>query len=126
MNASAASDTTQQSPADYLDNWIVQVRKGLIELCILNALEAEERYGYDLVRTLVDLPGLGVTEGTIYPLLSRLRAQRLVTTWLVESSEGPARKYYALTDRGRRIAALMNEHLDLLIKGSKQLRKKGA
>ena len=75
MNASAASDTTQQSPADYLDNWIVQVRKGLIELCILNALEAEERYGYDLVRTLVDLPGLGVTEGTIYPLLSRLRAQ---------------------------------------------------
>ena len=58
---------------DFFDNWTVQVRKGLIELCILNALAEEERYGYDLVKMLVEIPGLGVTEGTIYPLLSRLR-----------------------------------------------------
>ncbi len=110
---------------DYFDNWTVQVRKGLLELCILNALEAREYYGYDLVKTLVRMPGLGVTEGTIYPLLSRLRLQELVTTRLEESSEGPVRKYYSLTSKGIKIVALMNKHLDTLIKGSQKLRNKG-
>ncbi|MEK7676953.1 MAG: PadR family transcriptional regulator, partial [Verrucomicrobiota bacterium] len=60
---------------DYLDNWTVQVRKGLLDLCILSALADKERYGYELVKLLVTIPGLGVTEGTLYPLLSRLRVQ---------------------------------------------------
>jgi PadR family transcriptional regulator PadR len=111
---------------DHFDNWTVQVRKGLLELCVLNALEAEEeRYGYDLVKSLVDLPGLGVTEGTIYPLLSRLRVQGLVSTKLVESSEGPARKYYSLTPKGRKAVVFMNRHLDVLVGGSKTLRQRG-
>ena len=109
---------------DYFDNWTVQVRKGLLELCILNALEAREYYGYDLVKTLVAMPGLGVTEGTIYPLLSRLRLQGFVTTRLEESSEGPVRKYYTLTAKGKKTVALMNKHLDTLIKGSHKLRNK--
>ena len=62
---------------DFFDNWTVQVRKGVLELCILNALAEKERYGYELVKTLVAIPGLGVTEGTLYPLLSRLRVQGL-------------------------------------------------
>ena len=110
---------------DYFDNWTVQIRKGLLELCILNSLESQERYGYDLVRTLVSMPGLGVTEGTIYPLLSRLRMQGLVKTRLEESPEGPTRKYYSLTERGRQVAALMNEHMDLLTRGSRRLRNTG-
>lgn len=111
---------------EYFDNWTVQVRKGLLELCILNALDcAKERYGYDLVKTLVDVPGLGVTEGTIYPLLSRLRVQGLVTARLEESPEGPARKYYALTAKGRKAMTLMNEHLDLLTRGTRDLRRQG-
>src|SRR5438093_287179 len=64
---------------DFFDNWTVQVRKGLLELCILNSLGGQERYGYELVKTLVAIPGLGVTEGTLYPLLSRLRVQGLVS-----------------------------------------------
>jgi PadR family transcriptional regulator, regulatory protein PadR len=108
---------------DYFENWIVQARKGFLELLILNALEAEERYGYDLVKSLVDTPGLGVTEGTIYPLLSRLRVQGLVSTRLVESAEGPARKYYALAPKGRKAAKLMNEHVELMIKGSRSMRR---
>lgn len=112
--------------ADYFDNWTVQVRKGILEMCILNALDsATERYGYDLVKTLVATPGLGVTEGTIYPLLSRLRVQGLVETRLEESSEGPARKYYSLTDKGRRVARFMNDYMDLLTRGSRQLRRAG-
>ena len=110
---------------DFFDNWTVQMRKGLLELCVLNALVAKERYGYELVKTLVGIPGLGITEGTLYPLLSRLRVQGLVAARLEESSEGPARKYYSLTREGRRIMALMHEYLDVLNEGAGMLREKG-
>ena len=110
---------------DFFDNWTVQVRKGVLELCILNALAERERYGYELVKSLVDIPGLGMTEGTLYPLLSRLRAQSLVSARLEESSEGPARKYYSLTREGKKVAALMNDYLDVLNDSVAALRKKG-
>lgn len=111
---------------DFFDNWTVQVRKGVLELCILNALAGEERYGYDLVKTLVEIPGLGVTEGTIYPLLSRLRVAGLITSRLEESSAGPARKYYSLTREGRKAMEMMNEHLTELNRGVAMMRRKGA
>lgn len=110
---------------DYFDNWTVQVRKGLLDVCVLNALAEKERYGYELVKTLVELPGLGVTEGTLYPLLSRLRVQGLVTTRLEESTEGPARKYYALTSVGRETLGMMLEYMDGLNQGARTLRKRG-
>ena len=109
---------------DFFDNWTVQVRKGVLELCILNALAEKERYGYELVKTLVAIPGLGVTEGTLYPLLSRLRVQGYVATWLEESSEGPARKYYLLTKEGRRVTKAMNDYLDELNKGTRRLQER--
>jgi PadR family transcriptional regulator, regulatory protein PadR len=108
---------------DFFDNWTVQVRKGLLELCILNALTEKECYGYELVKTLVAIPGLGVTEGTLYPLLSRLRVQGLIAARLEESSEGPARKYYSLTREGRRIMSAMNEYLQVLNQGARKLQK---
>jgi len=110
---------------DFFDNWTVQVRKGVLELCILNALAEQERYGYDLVKTLVTVPGLGVTEGTLYPLLSRLRVAGLVSTRLEESTQGPARKYYSLTKDGRKIMAVMNDYLETLNRGTRQLLSKG-
>ena len=109
---------------DFFDNWTVQVRKGVLELCILNALAEKERYGYELVKTLVAIPGLGVTEGTLYPLLSRLRVQGLISARLEESSEGPARKYYALTRAGRTIMKAMNEYLEELNQGTRKLQER--
>ncbi len=109
---------------DFFDNWTVQVRKGVLELCILNALAEKERYGYELVKTLVAVPGLGVTEGTLYPLLSRLRVQGFVSTRLEESSEGPARKYYTLTRTGRSTMKAMNEYLDNLNRGTRRLQER--
>jgi len=109
--------------ADPLEKWTVQVRKGVLELCVLNLLSAGERHGYDLVKQLADLPGFGVTEGTLYPLLSRLRVQGLVKTRLEESSAGPARKYYTLTPAGRKAAALMDAHLDELLAACRALRR---
>ena len=111
--------------SDFFDNWTVQVRKGLLEVCILNALATEERYGYDLVKTLVAIPGLGVTEGTIYPLLSRLRMQGMISARLEESSSGPPRKYYSLTKEGRRLMSAMNDYLERLNTGARQLRNGG-
>jgi len=108
--------------SDPFDNWTVQVRKGVLELCILNALEGRERYGYELVKTLTTLPGFGVTEGTLYPLLSRLRTQGLVKTRLEDSAEGPVRKYYALTPAGRAVVAPMNDHLADLLNACRRLR----
>ncbi len=108
---------------DFFDNWTVQVRKGLLEFCILNALADEECYGYELVKTLVAIPGLGVTEGTLYPLLSRLRVQGLIGARLEESNEGPARKYYALTKEGRKIMGAMNEYLEILNQGTRKLQE---
>ena len=111
---------------DFFDNWTVQVRKGLLELCILNSLADEERYGYELVKTLVEVHGLGVTEGTIYPLLSRLRVAGLISSRLEESSAGPARKYYSLTKEGRKSMETMNEYMAELNRSVARLRRKGA
>ena len=102
---------------DFFDNWTVQVRKGLLELCVLNLLLEGEQYGYDIIRKVLEVPGFGITEGTLYPLLSRLKMQGLVQTRLVESSSGPARKYYALTAKGRKTAATMSEHLQEILTG---------
>jgi len=102
----------------------VKVRKGLLELCVLNLLLEGEQYGYDIIRKVLEVPGFGITEGTLYPLLSRLRVQGLVQTRLVESTEGPARKYYALTDKGRKTAATMNTHLGDILKGLQTIRRK--
>jgi len=111
--------------SDYFDNWTVQARKGLLDMCILRVLAEREYYGYELVKTLVDVPGLGLTEGTLYPLLSRLRVQGLVNTRLEESTEGPARKYYALTPAGRQALDQMEAYMDTLNAGSRSLRQKG-
>jgi PadR family transcriptional regulator PadR len=108
---------------DHLTAWTVQVRKGLIEVLVLNALRsAGEAYGYDLVRSLAGHPGGDLGEGTLYPLLSRLRLQGLVATRLVESDAGPARKYYRLTPAGERTLDAMNDHLDTVLAGWKRLR----
>lgn len=110
--------------SDFFDNWVVQVRKGVLELCILRALEHQERYGYELVKTLASVPGLALTEGTLYPLLSRLRVAGLITARLEESDEGPARKYYSLTKEGSRTLAAMNEFVEKLNQGTRSLTKK--
>jgi PadR family transcriptional regulator len=84
---------------------VSQLRKGALEYCVLALLEEGQRYGFELVRTLSAADGLMVSEGTIYPLLSRLRRDQLVETTWQESESGPPRRYYQLTDAGRRALA---------------------
>lgn len=108
---------------DVFDNWTVQLRKGVLELCVLSAIGNNEAcYGYALVRSLVSTPGLDVSEGSIYPLLSRLRKQGVVETRLEESGSGPARKYYKLTALGKARHAAMQSYYDSLHQGVQSAR----
>ncbi|MDA8974995.1 PadR family transcriptional regulator [Akkermansiaceae bacterium] len=95
------------------DNWTVQLRKGILEFCVLSAIGiGKEAYGYELVKTLVNVEGLDVSEGSIYPLLSRMRKQGLIQSRLEESDSGPARKYYQLTATGKARAVAMESYYD--------------
>lgn len=84
-----------------MENKITQLRKGILELAILGALSRGRHYGYSLVRTIAGDSTIDLTEGTIYPILSRLAKEGLVASEWVESSQGPPRKYYTLTPKGR-------------------------
>jgi PadR family transcriptional regulator, regulatory protein PadR len=79
---------------------LTQMRRGALEYCVLALLRDGERYGFELVRRLAEADGLVTSEGTVYPLLSRLRRDGVVETTWRESSTGPPRRYYRLTRAG--------------------------
>lgn len=76
----------------------IQLKKGVLELCVLAVLSQGDSYAYEIASRLSDSIGMG--EGTIYPLMRRLQNDGLVATYLVESPAGPSRKYYRLTATG--------------------------
>jgi PadR family transcriptional regulator len=83
-------------------NPLTELRRGVLEYCVLAVVRDDESYAFDIVRQLSGAGELVTSEGTIYPLLSRLRRDRLVTTTWRESEAGPPRRYYRITDAGRR------------------------
>ena len=78
----------------------VQLKKGVLELCVLALLSSHDSYAYEIASRLAE--GIDMGEGTIYPLMRRMQSDGLVETYLVESAAGPSRKYYRLTAAGRR------------------------
>jgi len=88
-------------PADGL---VSQMRRGALEYCVMALIRETPRYAYELIEAL-GKTGLLTTEGTLYPLLSRLRRDGLVKTEWQESTDGPPRRYYELTAEGRRALA---------------------
>ena len=77
----------------------IQLKKGVLEMCVLALLSNGDGYAYEIASRLADEIGMG--EGTIYPLMRRMQNDGLVTTYLQESASGPPRKYYHLTADGR-------------------------
>jgi PadR family transcriptional regulator, regulatory protein PadR len=88
-----------------MDDLTTALRRGTLEFCVLALLEAEPRYGVELVTQLGSQTALTTSEGTLYPLLSRLRRSSWVTTTWQESPSGPPRRYYELTGRGKEALA---------------------
>ncbi|HEV2645935.1 MAG TPA: PadR family transcriptional regulator [Acidobacteriaceae bacterium] len=95
---------TKLSAPDPAEKWEVQLRKGSLELAILAALWDGRLYGLEILRHLETHSELVVVEGTVYPLLNRLRGLGLVESEWVESGSGHPRKYYSLTEGGRKRA----------------------
>jgi len=101
----------------------VQFKKGVLELCVLALLDKQDRYGYELVQKISDQ--IAISEGSVYPLLRRLTKEGYFTTYLQESTEGPSRKYYKLTENGRTyLHELLNEWKEFT-DGVNQLLKEG-
>ncbi len=91
-----------------LENTKAQMRKGILELCVLSILSGTEKYPSDIIGELKQAK-LIVVEGTLYPLLSRLKNAELLNYNWKESNSGPPRKYYSLTDKGKDFLTSLRE-----------------
>jgi len=96
--------------ASPLDNWQAQIRKGWLELAVLATLSPGRMYGLEIIRRLEEDSDLVVAEGTVYPVLSRLRADGLIDAEWEESDSGHPRKYYELTAKGKSQLAELNDY----------------
>lgn len=88
------------SEAEY--RLLSQMRRGTLEYCVLAVLRHGDRYAFDLVKKLAQTDGMVTSEGTLYPLLTRLRKDGLVESSWQESPKGPPRRYYRITRKGAR------------------------
>lgn len=90
--------------------WIAQLRKGLVELCVMGALTDGEAYGYEILQRLSDADGLAISESTVYPILARLAREGMVKVRVAPSPAGPPRRYYRLTESGSTRLKDMRRH----------------
>jgi PadR family transcriptional regulator len=91
------------------EKWEAQLRKGCLEMAVLAVLAPGRNYGLEIIRALESHSNLVLSEGTIYPILNRLRQDGMVDALWVESDSGHPRKYYSLTRKGRERAVRMAE-----------------
>lgn len=105
--------------------WATQLRRGLVELCVLAMLRDDEAYGYEIVERLNAEASLEVSESTVYPILARLHRDNLLAQRKVTSSSGPPRRYFRLTPGGRRHFEEMLKEWESLNACVYQLTQKG-
>jgi len=96
--------------AQFVDKWKSQVKKGVLEFIILILLSHKELYGYELLDKIKETTGYDVAEGTIYPLLNRLKADNLIDSYWVEMESGVPRKYYKMTKTGNKVLDQMKKY----------------
>jgi len=106
-----------------LENSKAQLRKGMLEYCILSIVSEKEMYASDIMEKLKGAK-LIVVEGTLYPLLTRLKNDGLLNYRWEESKSGPPRKYYELTTDGRQFLSALDESWSELVESVKQLTSK--
>ena len=104
-----------------LENTQVQMRKGILEYCILNIISRGEVYASDMLEELTSVK-IMVVEGTLYPLLTRLRKSGLVEYKLVEATGGPPRKYYTLTKDGNKFLKNLDTTWKDLVKSTEKIK----
>jgi PadR family transcriptional regulator PadR len=104
-------------------NTQIQMRKGLLELCVLHIISRDEVYTSDLIEELTQAQMI-VVEGTLYPLLNRLKAAELVKYRWVESESGPPRKYYSITEQGQEFLSTLQETWQSILDSTQMITRK--
>ncbi len=105
-----------------IDNVKAQMRKGILEYCILAILSREDSYAPRIISELKNADMI-VVEGTLYPLLARQKNQGLLTYRWEESPQGPPRKYYMITDKGREVLAALDQAWEQMVLQIDMIRK---
>jgi PadR family transcriptional regulator PadR len=104
-------------------NTQIQMRKGLLEFCVLHIISRGEVYTSDLIEELTQAQMI-VVEGTLYPLLNRLKSAELVSYRWVESESGPPRKYYSITEEGKKFLSTLSETWSSLVNSTSEITAK--
>lgn len=94
----------------FVTNWKSQIKKGTLTFIVLNILKNNEYYGYELIEQIRNHTEIEVAEGTLYPLMNRLKTENLVESKWVEQETGIPRKYYSLTETGKETLVQMNAY----------------
>ena len=107
----------------YIDNWQTQLRKGMLDVVILNLLSHGPCHGYEMVQRMKKIEGLKIREGNVYPILARLQEERLIESYTQQSSDGPPRKYFKVMKAGIETLNQMNTHWEQMIGSIQHVRK---
>lgn len=108
---------------EFIHKWESQVKKGILSLVVLNIISKGDFYGYELIEEIRKYTLIDIAEGTLYPLLIRLKDDNLVTSKWVEQESGIPRKYYSLTDEGKETLAEMKKYWDNLYTSIQKINK---
>jgi PadR family transcriptional regulator PadR len=106
-----------------IENARAQMRKGVLEYCILSVLSDGDAYASDIINRLKEVKMI-VVEGTLYPLLTRQKNAELLSYRWEESTQGPPRKYYSITEKGKKILESMDISWNELVDSVDKLRNK--
>jgi PadR family transcriptional regulator PadR len=101
--------------------WKSEIRRGVVELCLLKSVKEREGYGYEIIQRVKEQSGIELTESTVYPMLTRLANQGLLATRQEPSPQGPMRRYFRLTSEGKRKYEAMLEHWRSLTESVSQM-----
>ena len=108
-----------------IDNIKAQMRRGILEYCILSILSERDAYASVIITELKESEMI-IVEGTLYPLLTRLKNQDLLAYRWEESNQGPPRKYYTITEKGEQVLSELDDAWEDLVSVIKNIRKKGS
>ena len=107
------------------EEWVSQIKRGTLEYAILLLIRSEDRYGYDLIQSMEQYPMLRTQESTVYPLLRRLLKSGYLDSYWKNTEDGvPPRKYYKMTDQGRKYLEGLDHNWQHLIDDIDGLRGK--
>lgn len=109
--------------AVYIDNWQTQLRKGMLDIVIMNLLSHAPCHGYEMVQQMKKITGLKIREGNVYPILSRLQEEGLIESYTQAGSDGPPRKYFKVTAAGWQTLDDMNSHWEQILQSIRTIQK---